>query len=237
MPRRNYLTVTKLPNKTITNVIVIAAVVAIIALGFGTGLFAGYFMANSNLTSSQGKITSANSGPFELILVVTTNNFYNSSTGYQPAFYVLQNGTLKSSANITIPANEQIDVTIINYDDGNGSVGALYANVTGTLNGKETIFNNTNVNSSENGNGILLNGSEQVSSVPVNNIAHTFTVQNGSSVLLNLPITPSSVVQTSFILHPGTYTWQCEVACGSGPTGWDGAMSAPGWMEGTLYVH
>ncbi|MCL5407804.1 MAG: hypothetical protein M1518_00350 [Candidatus Thermoplasmatota archaeon] len=229
--------VAKLHNKTITNVIVIAAVVAIISLGIGTGLFAGYFMANSSLTSSQGKITSANSGPFQLILVVTTNNFYNTSTGYQPAFFVLQNGTLKSSANITIPANEQIDVTIINYDDGNGSVGAVYANVTGTLNGKEAIFNNTNVNSSENANGILLNGSEQVSSVPVNNIAHTFTVQNGSNVVLNLPITPSSVVQTSFILHPGTYTWQCEVSCGSGPTGWEGAMSTPGWMAGTLYVH
>ena len=93
MPRRNYLMVAKLHNKTITNVIVIAAVVAIISLGIGTGLFAGYFMANSSLTSSQGKITSANSGPFQLILVVTTNNFYNTSTGYQPALELVSTST------------------------------------------------------------------------------------------------------------------------------------------------
>jgi hypothetical protein len=35
---------------------------------------------------------------------------------------------------------------------------------------------------------------------------------------------------------PGTYTWQCETPCGSGPTGWGGAMATYGWMRGNFSV-
>ncbi|MEM0134087.1 MAG: hypothetical protein QXU18_02510 [Thermoplasmatales archaeon] len=229
--------VIKLQDKFVSNIVVIAIVVAIAAGGLATGLFVGHLSSNLPIEQTQGKIGTGSSGPYQLVLVITTNNFYNASAGDQPAFFVLQNGTLESSANITIPANEKIELTVINYDDGNGSVSSIYANVTGTLNGKETIVNNTNVNSTSINNQISINGSEQVSSVPVFNIAHTFTVQNGSNVILNIPIVPSSVIQATFELGPGAYTWQCEVACGSGPTGWGGAMDTPGWMTGTLTVN
>jgi hypothetical protein len=224
----------KLKDNAIGNIVVLAIVVAIAAGGLATGLFVGHLSTNLPIEQTQGKTGASSSGPFQLILVITTNNYYNASVGDQPAFFVLQNGTLQSAANITIPANQKIEMTIIDYDDGNGSVASIYANVTGTLNGKETIVNNTNVNSTNANNQIAVNGSEQVSSVPVENIAHTFTVQNGSNIILNIPIEPSSVVQATFELGPGSYTWQCEVACGSGSTGWQGAMDSPGWMTGTL---
>ncbi|MCL4447603.1 MAG: hypothetical protein M0Z77_07550 [Thermoplasmatales archaeon] len=224
----------KLKDNAIGNIVVLAIVVAIAAGGLATGLFVGHLSTNLPIEQTQGKTGASSSGSFQLILVITTNNYYNASVGDQPAFFVLQNGTLQSAANITIPANQKIEMTIIDYDDGNGSVASIYANVTGTLNGKETIVNNTNVNSTNANNQIAVNGSEQVSSVPVENIAHTFTVQNGSNIILNIPIEPSSVVQATFELGPGSYTWQCEVACGSGSTGWQGAMDSPGWMTGTL---
>ena len=223
----------------ISNVLAVAAVVAIIAVGIGTGLFAGYFMTNAPIEHSQGNVNTgpANAAPYSVVMVITTNNIYNSTVGAQPAFFLLNNGTLESTSNISLPANRQIDLTIINYDDGNGSVASIYANVTGTLNGKETIYNNTNINSTNGGSQIAVNGSQQVASVNPNIIAHTFTVFNGSKEVLNIPIVESSVIQTSFTLASGTYSWQCEVACGTGSSGWEGAMNTNGWMAGTVSVH
>ncbi len=221
---------------TINGIVVVAIVVSIAGAGLATGLFVGHLSSISPIEQTQGKVPGS-SQPFQLVMVITTNNFYNQTVGFQPAYFVLENGTLKSASNISVPANQKVEVTIINYDDGNGSVASIYANVTGTVNGKVTITNNTNVNSTAVNNQIVVNGSEAVSSVPATDIAHTFTVLNGSNVVLNIPIVPSSVVQTSFILQPGTYTWQCEVACGSGPNGWGGAMDLPGWMMGTVYAY
>ena len=226
--------VIKLQNKSVSNIILTVIVVLIAAGGLATGIFASHLSSNTPVEQTQGNLSTGSSAPFQLVLVITTNNFYNASVGYQPAYFVLQNGTLQSSANITIPANQKVELTVINYDNGNGTVSPIYANVTGTIIGKETIINNTNVNSTNGNSQINVNGGAVVSSVPVNNIAHTFTIQNGSNIILNIPVVPSSVVQATFELSPGVYTWQCEVSCGSGPTGWGGAMEAPGWMTGTL---
>ncbi len=114
-------------------------------------------------------------GPYKLTIVVTTNNYYNSSTGTQPVYYVLNNGTLQSSAYIQLPADQNIQLTIINYDDGpayplgqagelagsnNSGIAALY-NVTGTVGNVEKVINDTNVNSTSNGT-INLSGGEKL---------------------------------------------------------------------------
>lgn len=223
-------------SNSISNVVVVAAVIAIITVGIGTGLFAGYFMTEAPIEQTHGNITTTNVSlpAYSLVMVITTNNVYNSTVGDQPAFFVLSNGTLKSSADISIPANREIDLTVINYDDGNGSVSSIYTQVTGTLNGKETIYNNSNINSTNGTNQIAVNGSEQVSSVNANITAHTFTLFRNGTEVLNIPIVESSVIQASFTLSPGTYLWQCEVACGSGSSGWEGAMNTVGWMTGTV---
>lgn len=214
----------------------VAIVIAIVAVGAGTGLFAGYFMTQAPFEQTHGSTTTptGSASAYSLVMVITTNNVYNSTVGDQPAFFVLSNGTLKSSANISIPANREIDLTIINYDGGNGSLPPIFANVTGTLNGKETIYNNTNINSTNGTGQIAVNGSVQVTSVNASVVAHTFTVFSNGTEVLNLPIVESSVIQASFTLAPGTYSWQCEVACGSGSSGWEGAMNTSGWMAGIL---
>lgn len=187
------------------------------------------------------------SGPYKLTLVVTTNNYYNGSAGQQPVYYVLNNGSLQSSAYIQLPADQNIQLTIINYDDGpayplgqpgqnagtnSAGVAALY-NVTGTVGNVEKVINDTNVNSTLNGQ-IQISGGQTVSNLADFGVSHTFTV---SQLGLNVPLPPTSTVVTNlYFTHQGTYQWQCEAPCGSGPTGWGGAMSTAGWMMGTINV-
>lgn len=187
---------------------------------------------SSGLQASQSTI----SGPYTLTLVITTSNYFNSSVGDQPAFYIMNDGQLHSSSNISLPSGQLIDLTIVNYDDGPATVDPTYSNVTGTSSNQMTIFNDTNINSTYGGGNIAVTGGQTVTHVPDTNIAHTFTILSGSTVILNVPITPSSTIQASFTLHSGSYTWQCEAACGSGNSGWQGAMSTPGWMTGTVYA-
>ncbi len=186
-------------------------------------------------------------GPYKLTLVVTTNNYFNSSAGDQPVYYVLNNGSLQSSAYIQLPADQNIQLTIINYDDGpafplgqpgelagsnSSGVAALY-NVTGTVGNVEKVINDTNVNSTTNGT-INVSGGETVSNLADFSVSHTFTI---SQLGVNIPLPPSSTVVTNlYLTQQGTYQWQCEAPCGSGPTGWGGAMSTAGWMMGTISV-
>lgn len=214
-----------------------AIVVAIVLIG-GVGVGVAYYHA----PATQPQPASAQT-PYQLTLVVTTNNFFNS-TSDQPAFYVLENGTLQSSATINLPVNRLVNLTIINYDDGGaaplGSPSApndSYYNVIGTVGGVMQVINNTNVNSSNTNSGINIVGGATVTNITVGNVAHTFTILNGTAALLNIPLPPSSVVHAQFELtHSATYTWQCEAPCGSGVDGWGQAMITAGWMTGSVVV-
>ena len=142
---------------------------------------------------------------------------------------------LLSSASISLPANRLIKLVIVNYDDGNASLaGPQYANVQGTVNGTITYVNNDNVNSSQGATGIVVNGSQTVSDVPLSDIAHTFTIPQ---LGINIPVPVSSTV-TAYIKidKAGTYTWFCETTCGSGADGLGGAMATAGWMTGNVVV-
>ncbi len=218
-----------------------AIVIAVVVIG-GVGIGLAYYHSPAPQAPA-----SSSSSPYQLTLVVTTNNQFNS-TQQQPAFYVLSNGTLHSSAQINLPANRVINLTIINYDDGpatplgGGSGNNSLYNVIGTEGGVMHIVNNTNANSTLSGTsgasgGINIAGGATVSSIPIGDAAHTFTILNSSNptdVVLNLPLPISSIVHAQFVMPSGTYNWQCEAPCGTGASGWDGAMATPGWMTGTV---
>lgn len=207
---------------------IVAVVVIVAVAGYGISL---------NVASASTQNAGGNaSGTYAATLVITTNNIYNQTVQDQPAYFQLVNGTLQSSAVLNFPQGKTISLTIINYDDGPADVASTYATVVGTQNNQITVVNNTNVNSTQTSSGINVAGGSTVSSIPDTNIAHTFTVFSGSNVVLNIPVPPSSIVHATFTLNSGTYTWQCEAACGSGASGWSGAMSTPGWMTGTLQV-
>ncbi|MHB8395614.1 MAG: hypothetical protein ACYDAZ_00190 [Thermoplasmataceae archaeon] len=210
-----------------------AVIATLLVIGAGIGV--GYVL--ENVGSPQA---ASGNGIYHLDLVVTTDNYFNASVGQQPAFFVLSGGKLVSSANITLPSDTTIAVTIFNYDNGNGTPSApQFLNVTGTTGGTEFVMNNTLVNSTYSGNSISVSGGETVSSVNASVLSHTFTILNlyGTGSNLNIPVPESSVVQATFTTGaPGQFIWMCQVPCGSGIDGVSGAMATAGWMTGSITI-
>ena len=210
------------------------ALALIVVIVFGAGIFAGFLFSYGPLAGASG----AGNGVYDLNLVITTQNWYNNTIGSQPAYFVVHDGKLYSSANISLPANVPIDITIVNYDGGAAVVPSQFANVTGTNGNDVFVVNDTNVNSTTGSSsaGIAVNGGMTMSSFPKDGVAHTFSVFKNGKTVLNIPVLPSSTEYATFVLSPGVYHWQCEALCGSGPYGDAGAMLAAGWMNGVIIV-
>lgn len=125
-------------------------------------------------------------------------------------------------ANFSVPADVPVTITITNYDNGTNPVPSSFAQVLGTVGGTMSVTNAT-------ASGAV------VASIPVDQVAHTFTLVSGPYDL-NVPVpaaqgqTPSSVTFTVDFTTSGQFTWHCMAPC-------DGhAMTTPGYMTGTLTV-
>lgn len=225
-----------------TSLLTVASMVVLLSIGIGIGwgfqstvVPASVVTVSVTQTSTATQTSAPSQEPYVLTLVLTTGNSYNSTVGDQPAYFVLTPHGLEPTTDIVLPANRLIELVIVDYDDGNATLTSpQYANVQGTVNGTIAYANNDNVNSSQGNMGIALKGGVTVSSVPLDDIAHTFTIP---SLGINIPVPVSSTV-TAFIKidKAGTYTWFCETTCGSGDTGLEGAMATPGWMTGNVVV-
>lgn len=230
-----------------------SVILAIIVIG-GISIGAAYY---GTVASSSGK--SAAPASATLTLMVTPSGWYaNSSTSTdQPAYLVVApNGTLLSSANIYLPSHTLITLRIVDYDDygltsnigANGTANtSAYTKVTGTVGGVEYVYNSSNVNTtlpSPTSNNVSVPTGFAVSDFPWQgnasggyDVAHTFTILNGSKIMVNIPTPGQSTVVAQFYINTtGTFAWQCFVPCGAGPSGWEGAMATAGWMTGTIHV-
>ena len=211
--------------KTNDSVILLVTVLSVVIAGLGIG----YMISNSN---SQSHSNSATDSVFDLNLVEVMDANYSSAVGAQAQFFVDQNGQLLSSANITLPAFTAIHITITSYDMGNASVPSQFLNVTGTVGNTVTLVNGMVAA----GSNTSMAWEKNVSSVSAADLLHTFTILQGSNVLVNIPVVAGDTEMATFYLNQtGTFTWQCEAACGTGASGWGGAMSTPGWMVGAIY--
>ena len=148
---------------------------------------------------------------YKLTLVINVS-------GPQPK-YVANGG---SSADIRLPANTLVSVTLRSYDNGVSVPTAIYGKVSGTVGGT-----------------ILLAG-KAVRAVPLKTIAHTFTIP---ALGLNVPVPAvkgsAKYVQETFefkTAKAGTYAWQFYAPCGTGASGWGGPMVTPGQMMGQVTV-
>jgi len=225
-----------------TSLLTVASMIVLLSIGIGIGWgFQSTVVPASVVTVSTTQVTTTTEAsapsaePYVLTLVITTGSLYNSTIGDQPAYFVLTPHGLQPTTDIALPANQLIELVIVNYDDGNATLTSpQYANVQGTVNGTITYANNDNVNSTQGAGGIMVNGGSTVTKLPLDDIAHTFTIP---SLGINIPVPVSSTV-TAFIRidKAGTYTWFCESTCGSGVTGLEGAMETPGWMTGNVVV-
>jgi hypothetical protein len=190
-------------------------------LGLGVAYKGGIFTNGS---------TGSTSSPYALTLVETMNA--NSSSPAQAKFFVLGNNGLESSANITLPAHRLIQLTIMSYDTPTPNSTDQQGVAMGTV-GNTVYFINGTIASM----GSMAWGMN-VSSIPGSSLAHTFTLLSATGVpFVNIPFVGGSTVIAYFYLeNKGTFTWICLTPCGTGPKGKQGAMSAPGWMEGQLTV-
>lgn len=212
--------------------VVAVLAVALILAGYGGAVAIGG--AGTRTPASATTVTSLPpSSPFVVNLVIATNSIFNSTVGGQPAYFVLGPKGLESSANISLPANRLIELVIVNYDDGSAPlVGSSDNVVSGTSGGTVFVASNDNINASEGPSGISLRGGQTVTSIPADNVSHTFTIP---ALNLNVPVPVSSTVVAFFtVTKAGTYLWFCETQCGFGANGTEGAMSTVGWMTGSV---
>lgn len=173
-------------------------------------------------------------GVYHLDLVEIMDVSYNSTAGSQPKYYVVENGSLESSANISLPSHVRIQVTIVSYDMANASVDPQYLKVIGTVGGVVTVINGSIASMAN----TSMKWSQNMSLFNASQVLHTFTIFTPSSTLLNIPVIAGDTETASFYLNStGTLSWQCEAACGSGPDGWGASMDTSGWMEGTVSVY
>lgn len=208
--------------------------VALVLSGFGVAVAVGGIGAKTvSTTTVTTTSNSTSASPYVITMVITTQSIFNSTVGDQPGIFVLGPKGLESSSSIYLPAHRLIKLVIVNYDDGNASLVIPNDNVaSGTTGGSVFVASNDNVNSSQGPSGIVLKGGENLTTVPADVVSHTFTVP---SINLNVPVPVSSTVVAYFTVDKsGTYVWFCETTCGFGANGTGGAMSAPGWMTGSL---
>lgn len=162
---------------------------------------------------------------YNVDLVITTTHSDNQSLGNQYIFFQSENGSLMSSAVITVPAATEIKITIINYDSGvDAPLVNTATNVTGVVGNRIQVFNSVPALQSS-----FTSGSASVSynSVPASELSHTFSTSTG----INIPILPNSTeIAYTYFQNTGTYSWGCLCQCGQF------SMNTPGWMMGEINV-
>ncbi len=226
-------------NRALINAIAALAVMLVVAgagvgIGWGIGSTVPNSAAPASQTSSNSSSSAVSNTTYKLTLVEFMDVAWNSTT-MQPKFYVLGDHGLESSANISLPAHRLIQLTIFSYDTPTADVSAQYANVEGTVGGTMVFYNGTLATGFANETmGQTMSLGENVTSVPVDSVAHTFSVPQLS---INVPVVGGSTeIAYLYFNQGGTYTWVCWTPCGFGPDSAEGAMSTPGWMTGTLTV-
>lgn len=126
-----------------------------------------------------------------------------------------------SQATGAIKVGNTVKLTIVSYDDGAAPPPQGFDTVKGTVGGVEQVDGKT------------------VSSVNLKDISHTFSIPD-LNINIPIPVAPTggsvTVVASIPLTKAGTFTWQCFAPCGSGSSGWAGAMATSGWMRGNIKI-
>lgn len=200
----------------------------LVALSMGVGVVLAGFVAvswGSSTAAPSAPAATSTSVPAVDLMYLTIA--FNPSTGTDEYF----------PANFTLPAHELIEFTITSYDNGTNVVPASAAMVMGTVGGVAEL-------QAAPGDRAMT-----FSQLPMDRIAHTFTVQSptggstamgmgGSpSYLLNVPVesaaslaSPAVVTFSAYFNQTGSLAWMCLAPCD--PT----AMLMAGFMSGTISV-
>jgi heme/copper-type cytochrome/quinol oxidase subunit 2 len=169
-------------------------------------------------------------GPFKLTLMEVMDTAWNSSMA-QPQFSVAGPNGLQPAVNIRLPAHTLIQLTIISYDTPTPNSTDFEGKVSGTVGGTVYLINGT----SAMGTDVSQPWGQNVTSVPGAMLAHTFSIPQ---LGINIPVVGGdTTIAYLYFNQAGTFQWVCLTPCGFGPTGMNGAMSTPGWMEGQVTAY
>ena len=169
-------------------------------------------------------------GPFRLTLMEIMDTAWNSTMA-QPQFSLVGPNGLQSSANIRLPEDALIQLTIISYDTPTPGSTDSEGVVSGTVGGTVYLVNGTTAMGAD----PTQHWGQNVTSVPGSMLAHTFTLPQ---LGINIPVVGGDTeIAYLYLNQTGTFQWLCETPCGFGPNGMQGTMSAPGWMEGQVTVY
>ncbi len=183
------------------------------------------FFASMFVVSAVGSSKAQPRRLYNVDLVIATVPSENQSVGNQYIFFQSENGSLMSSAMITVPAATEIKITIINYDSGvDAPMVQSATNVTGVVGNDIQVFNGVSVPQTSLASS---SGSVNYNSVPASKLSHTFSTSTG----INIPILPNSTeIAYTYFQNTGTYSWGCLCQCGQF------SMDSPGWMVGQINV-
>ena len=174
--------------------------------------------------------TTQQNAPYQLTISEIMDTAWNSTVA-QPQFSIMGTNGLEPASNIRLPAHTLIQLTIISYDTPTAGSPDQEGKVTGTVGGTVYLINGTTAM----GTDVSEQWGRNVTSVPGNMLAHTFTIPQ---LGINIPVVGGDTVIAYFYLdQAGTFQWVCLTPCGFGPTGMQGAMSTSGWMEGQVTVY
>jgi hypothetical protein len=194
---------------------IVAAIIFVVVGIIGWSVGRGAVVASGGTVAVQAQTTVPH-----IYLTVATPDMLKTDVG--PA-------VLPSA--VTVPANSDVIVTILNFDGATPLTGAYTKFATAA--GIEGKFTALAVNTA-NPNGPATAPAQTLAAVDPAIVSHTFTIP---SLHLNVPLLASS--RTTFTFHTGaagTFEWHCQDPCGTGPAGWSGAMSVQGYMGGELTV-
>ncbi len=173
---------------------------------------------------------SQQSVPFKLTLMEIMDAGWNSTVA-QAQFYILGKNGLEPAVSIRLPVHTLIQLTIISYDTPTPASTDEQGKVTGTVGGTVYLVNGTTAM----GTDVPSSWGQNVTSVPGNMLAHTFTIQQ---LGINVPVVGGDTeIAYLYLNQTGTFQWICLTPCGFGPSGMGGAMAASGWMEGQITVY
>jgi hypothetical protein len=174
--------------------------------------------------------TTQQNAPYQLTISEIMDTAWNSTVA-QPQFSIMGPNGLEPASNIRLPAHTLIQLTIISYDTPTAGSPDQEGKVTGTVGGTVYVINGTTAM----GTDVNQLWGRNVTSVPGNMLAHTFTIPQ---LGINIPVVGGDTVIAYFYLdQAGTFQWVCLTPCGFGPSGMQGAMSKSGWMEGQVTVY
>ncbi len=187
------------------------------ALVFALALLGGYLIPRpgvAHAAATAGATQPTAQATPHIYLTIVNKDGKDGSPMYVPADFKL-------------PANSDVEITIRNFDDGADAVTSPTNELRGTIGGTVSLQQQIY-------GALTAAPATTYTQLPADGVSHTFSI---TQLGVNVPVPPLSTV--TFRIHTGaagTYTWNCLVPCGTGPAGWGGPMSTPGYMTGTVTI-